>query len=217
MNFRRLAVLACLLIACSGPITHSAAEWQSNVEVYGAVGALAELSGEVTILAGKTYLSFPEGKTGRTETPPHISVGATLLVTASVAEWSEAIIQQDIAFAELDEKIAEFAATAGFGPQQRLPFLIEGKVQDLQYHMIDGSKLKNGGTSHRDHLAASIQVRAGTPDATLIGFYSDHDQTIFTHLGATTHVHCVTKAPLATGYVDHVMIPAGSTIRFPLK
>ncbi|MBC8404124.1 MAG: hypothetical protein H8E15_02775 [Planctomycetes bacterium] len=115
-------------------------------------------------------------------------MGATLLVTASVAEWSEAIIQQDIDFAELDEKIADFAAAAGFDPLQRLPFLIEGKVQDFPYHIIDGSKLVAGGTSHQDHLAASIQVSAGTTDATLIGFYS-----------------------------DHAMIPAGSTIRFPLK
>ena len=34
-------------------------------------------------------------------------------------------------------------------------------------------------------------------------------------MGAKTHVHCVLEQPLATGHVDHVDIPAGTTVKFP--
>ena len=37
-----------------------------NPDLY-AVGALTELSGEITVLGGTTYLSYPDGDTTRTE------------------------------------------------------------------------------------------------------------------------------------------------------
>lgn len=51
--------------------------------------------------------------------------------------------------------------------------------------------------------------------ATLVGFYSESDQGVFTHMGSKTHIHCALDEPLYTGHVDHVTIPAGTTLRFP--
>jgi hypothetical protein len=34
-------------------------------------------------------------------------------------------------------------------------------------------------------------------------------------MGAWTHVHCVVSAPLASGHVDGVTLPAGTLVRFP--
>ncbi len=47
------------------------------------------------------------------------------------------------------------------------------------------------------------------------GFYSQSDEGIFTHMGSKTHIHCVLYDPLASGHVDHVTVPVGTTIKFP--
>ncbi len=242
-----LTLTALTLGACAGAPTESdrvQSTWTSDIEVYGAlkamfhqgqtqsmvnlaglnkfpnlyaVGALADLNGEVTALDGQFYLSYPEGKLGRSIAPTSTTDGATLLVTATVREWVGLPTPSEIRFDELDQKIASLAATVGLESNQRFPFRIDAEVEDLQYHIIDGSKLKEGGTSHQDHLAASIQIDAGTTRARLIGFYSQHDERVFTHMGSATHVHCVIEEPLATGHVDHVTIPKGTVILFPLN
>ncbi len=187
-----------------------------NPDLY-AVGALADLGGEITIVGGTTYLSYPEGadKT-RTETTSRANAGAALLVTTEVPAWQSMTTERSIRFEELEEAIAELATSAGMSLDERFPFLLEGDFEDLQWHVIDGSRLVSGGTSHRDHLEASTQARLDRTSATLIGFYSAGDQGVFTHMGARTHIHCVIKEPLATGHVDHVTIPAGTMVKFPV-
>lgn len=97
----------------------------------------------------------------------------------------------------------------------RYPFVLEGEFEDLQWHVIDASRLTGGASSHEDHQAAAIKSSRERASATLVGFYSEHDQGVFTHMGSNTHIHCVLDEPLATGHVDHVTIPAGTKVKFP--
>ena len=180
-----------------------------------AVGALADLAGEITIVGGKLYLSYPAGESARTETPLQTSVGAALLVAADVPAWRSMTTRRPIRFEELDAEIAALAATAGMSPDTRFPFLIEGEILDLQWHVIDGTRLTAGGTSHQDHREAAVKATLDRASATLVGFYSKADQGVFNHMGSSTHIHCVLSTPLASGHVDHVVIPEGTTVRFP--
>lgn len=180
-----------------------------------AVGALASLAGEVTVVAGRAYLSYPVGESARTDTAATPGTAATLLVTAHVPEWRAATTGADIPFAELDEAIASLAAAAGLTPDDRFPFLVEGEVVALRWHVIDGSKLAAGPSTHEAHAAAGVKTERPRARATLVGFYSPRDQGVFTHMGSRTHVHCVLADPVAAGHVDHVVIPAGTTVRFP--
>ena len=187
-----------------------------NPHLY-AVGALADLSGEITIIGGKAYLSYPGGEEDtRTETTSQSNAGATLLVAAEVSAWHSIITENPICFENLDEAIGKLAASAGMNLDERFPFLLEGDFEDLQWHVIDGSRLVSGGTSHQDHLAASSKARLDRASATLVGFYSAGDQGVFTHMGSRTHIHCVFDRPLASGHVDSVTIPAGTVVQFPV-
>lgn len=187
-----------------------------NQDLY-AVGALAGLSGEVTVVAGKVYLSYPEtGDATRNLVQDTSSAGATLLVSTAVPRWRSFTTQRAISFAELDEQIALHAAAAGLRAEDRFPFMIEGNFENLAWHVIDGSRLKGGGGSHQDHLAAAAHGRRERTTAKLIGFHSPGDEGVFTHMGSRTHVHCVLSAPLESGHVDHVDIPAGVTLSFPV-
>ncbi len=180
-----------------------------------AVGALTELSGEVTIVGGKTFLSFPDGDKARTETPSKPNDAATLLVSASVPAWRSVTTEEAIAFKDIDEAIGKLASAARMNLDHRFPFLLEGEFIDLHWHVIDGKRLSKNSKSHKDHLAAAVQVKTKKATAVLIGFYSKTDQGVFTHMGSYTHIHCVMETPAATGHVDHMIIPAGTTVKFP--
>ncbi len=226
------------------PATDKPVIWSGDVQVYGAlramfhegqtgttvsldtmlpnpnlyaVGALSDLAGEITVAGGQVYVSRPKGiKHTDTEILTQTYAGATLLVAAEVPAWNSFTIEQSIQFEDLDEEIARLALAAGHGLDRRIPFLVEGVVEDLEWHVVDGSRLSGGGTTHQDHLAAAVTSRLDHITATLIGFYSQTDQGVFTHMGSTTHIHCLTTSPLATGHVDSVRIPAGTRIKFPV-
>ncbi|HEX6811325.1 MAG TPA: acetolactate decarboxylase [Planctomycetota bacterium] len=239
-------MLPCLLAACAAgsdpkPAAHRTS-WDGQVKAWGAlramfhegqtgptvslatllpdpdlfaVGALAGLAGEVTVLEGRVYLSYPAGETARTETPARTDAAATLLVASRVPAWRPVTTREAIRFEQLDDAIAALATSAGI-PGERFPFLVEGDVEDLQWHVIDGTRLPAGTTSHQDHLEAAVKGKRDRGPATLVGFYSEKDQGVFTHMGSRTHIHCVVQGPVATGHVDHVVIPAGSIVKFPV-
>jgi acetolactate decarboxylase len=187
-----------------------------NADLYG-VGALADLSGEVTVIGGRAYLAYPEGaEATRTESTLQADVAATLLVTSEVPSWQSVVTDRAIRFEELDDEIVRLAAAAGMSRSARFPFLLEGTFGDLQWHVIDGRRLTGGGSSHQDHRAAAVKTQRDRATATLVGFYSENDQGVFTHMGSRAHLHCVVDAPLSTGHVDHVDIPAGITVKFPV-
>ncbi len=241
MKSRDLFVLiSCLVLAsCVAPVP-----WDEEVQAYGAlramfhddqtgpmvnldqllpapdlygVGALADLAGEVTILGGKAYLSYPDGDTARTETVSTSDEAATLLVATHVPAWRSIVTEAPIQFEELGEKIGELASAAGMDVDRRLPFLLEGEFEDLRWHVIDGRRLAAGGTSHEEHMGTAVKLKRDRASATLIGFYSKTDQGVFTHMGSVTHVHAVLEEPLSAGHVDHVTIPAGTTLKFPVR
>jgi hypothetical protein len=227
-----------LLVGCAS----SAPAWNGDVAVYGAlrpmmhegqtgtvvdmhrllpdralyaVGALGELAGEVTVVGGQAYLSYPDGPDAtRTEISTDLDAGAALLVASRVSAWQDVTITETIAFEDIDARVAQLATAAGLDTSRRIPFLVEGELHDLRWHVIDGSRLPAGPSSHAAHQAAGVRSERATTQATLIGFHSESDQGVFTHMGSTTHVHCVLEAPLASGHVDHVTIPSGATIRF---
>jgi acetolactate decarboxylase len=186
-----------------------------NPDLY-AVGALTDLSGEVTVIGGRAYLAYPEEADAmRTETTLRTDATATLLVASEVPAWNSIVIDREIRFGEIDDEIVKLAAAAGMSPGDRFPFLIEGTFEGLQWHVLDGRRLSGGGSSHQDHLAAAAKARRDRATATLVGFYSASDQGIFTHMGSKIHMHCVLDDPLSAGHVDHVDIPAGITVKFP--
>lgn len=183
-----------------------------------AVGALTGLTGEVTVVGGKAYLSYPAGENEtRTESTTTPSVGATLLVTANVDGWREVTTERAMPFEELDTAIAALAAQAGIPKGEKFPFFVEGEVEALEWHVIDGKRLAPGASGHQAHLDASVRASAKRTRATLIGFYSESDEGVFTHHGSKTHVHCVVREPLSSGHVDHVSIPAGTTVKLPVR
>ena len=186
-----------------------------------AVGALADLSGEVTVVGGKVYVSRAAGGEAQTEVSEDTDADAALLVSARVPAWRQVSSTQPIGFDMLEGRIEELAKEAGLDVGGRIPFVVEGRVRELEWHVLGGAP--PGGSAgesaedHDAHLKNAMQFRLPTANATLVGFYSPSDEGVFTHVGSKIHLHCVAGDPPGAGHVDHVVVLPGATIRFPLK
>ncbi|MCH8837298.1 MAG: acetolactate decarboxylase [Candidatus Marinimicrobia bacterium] len=238
-------VLGCLLVAgCSKVSDQNPVEKAGNVNIYGTLqrmmhdnrtaavvqldqllpsdqlfglGALSELRGEITILGGQTVLSYSAGDDSiHAVLVTESEEGAALLVTAKVVTWKPTTTPGEIIFEKLDERIAELAARAGVDTDLPFPFMVLGRVTGLKYHVVDGERLAKGSHSREEHLAAAIKRSLPNTTITLLGFYSEHHQGIFTHQGSKTHIHCFRDDPPVSGHVDDVTLPAGTIIMFPV-
>ena len=245
MCFRVLPVLLLLTAsACAGVQRSTGDPWDGQVRVDGAlrpmlqegktgaavklsrllpddalyaVGALAGLEGEVTVVGGEVYLSHGKQQRPEAETAEDSEAGAALLVSAHVPAWRLVKTENQIEFDDLDEVIAALAIKAGIDVSGRFPFVVEGRVRDLEWHVLAGAPASASPGDHDDHLKDAAAFRLPNTIATLVGFYSPKDEGVFTHMGSKTHIHVVAGSPPGTGHVDHVLVLPGATVRFPLR
>jgi alpha-acetolactate decarboxylase len=176
-----------------------------------AVGALAGMRGEITILDGTAWRSLGDRDSGRA-TAGATEDGASLLVASYVAGWSRVTITQDIPFADLDQRIEALAAAAGIDVDKPFPFLVEGQLTDARWHVLKGPPSAN---APHDHTANAVTGEQAAITGTLVGFFSKHHHGSFTHMGQNVHAHLVDPASALAAHVDQVSIPASSILVLP--
>lgn len=181
-----------------------------------AVGALAGLTGEVTVLDGEAWLSYAEAdgtaRTVRTRTPAD---SAALLVVGRLPNAQWVTLEEDVPLAMLADRIEALAQARGVDVSRPVPFTLEGPLQDLAWHVVDGRKLQSGPSSHQAHAAAGVQGQRASTTGVLVGFYSSQHHGIFTHHDSDTHVHVVLAEENASGHVDGVTVGRGARLRLP--
>ena len=179
-----------------------------------AVGALSELRGEITIANGIPWLSYPDGTGGIRIASSLAHEHAALLVSAHVPRWRRLTIDRDVSWAELDLTLEQLARTAGYDVEGRLPMRIEGAALHLEWHVLNGAK---GGApgSHHGHTMNAVRGKVGSAAVSLVGFFSKHEQGVFTHMGANTHFHVISAEPQVAGHVDGVTVLRGAELLLP--
>jgi acetolactate decarboxylase len=180
-----------------------------------AVGALAHLAGEVTVLDGEAWLSYAEAdgtaRTVRTRAP---SDSAALLVVGRLPAAPSVTLEEDTPLENLSERVAALAQARGLDTSRPFPFVVEGPLRDVSWHVVDGRKLR-AGASHREHAAAGVQGQKEQATGTLVGFYSTRHHGIFTHHDSDLHVHVVLPGENASGHLDGVIVGGGARLRLP--
>ncbi|MCP3135753.1 acetolactate decarboxylase [Pyxidicoccus xibeiensis] len=197
----------------TGPVVEVARATESPDSV--AVGALAGLTGEVTVLDGEAWLSYAEAdgmaRTVRTKTP---SDSATLLVMGRLPNAQWVTLEEDVPLTALADRISALAQARGVDVTRPFPFTVEGTLRELAWHVVDGSKLREGA-SHQEHMTAGVQSRKDSATGVLVGFYSTQHHGIFTHHDSDAHVHVVLAEENASGHVDGVTVGRGARVRLP--
>ena len=188
--------------------------------IYG-VGAIKNAEGEIAVYDSKAWLSY--GKYGMDKVTHEIPEGeqAMLLVTAEVKKWQELVVPKDMSEPELYEFILEQAKQSGINTETPFPFLIEGQLKDLTWHVINGTNSGSGGghnQAHGEHsfIKKLMGLKERSP-ATLIGFYSANIQGVFTHPGESWHTHVIIKDEKKAGHVEKFGVLKNSTLKLPVR
>lgn len=172
-----------------------------------ALGALAGMRGEVTIVDGTPWVAVGNA----TATAGPTTESAALLVAATVPAWRSVAITTDIPFAELDARIEAYARAAGIDVETPFPFVVDGTLTSVSWHVLLGPPT----AGEHDHARNAITGTRDTLQGTAVGFFSKHHAGVFTHMGQRVHAHVVDPATALAAHADALSIRAGSTLRLP--
>jgi len=179
-----------------------------------AVGAVAGLDGEISIIDGTCYVS--RVRDGKIQTDRSDQVKATILFAADVREWKAVEITRAVAPADFEAFVTKCAEDAGIDTAEPFPFLVDGELLTLKMHVLAGEcpiRARMQGVSmtsppaHREFE----KVRGR-----LVGIHASRGGGVITHHGSATHVHVVlTDGEVMTGHCEAVGIAVGAVLRLP--
>ncbi len=161
-----------------------------------AVGALADLAGEVTILDGRVLVAVAEGGECRvSDAPPEAA--ATLLARAEVPAWRALPLPDCSSYDALEAAIGEALDRCGFDRRQPTPVRIRARTPHIEFHVVAGAcPIANPTGPPPWRFAGALE------QVELVGFYVEAAAGTWTHHDRCTHLHVV--APERMGHLDAV-------------
>lgn len=172
-----------------------------------ALGAVANLQGEIQIFEGRALVSSV-GNNG-IQIVEGFEQQAALLVYAEVADWIEVRIPESVGdLSSLEEFILTQAQEYGINAENPFPFRLQGIVAGLDWHVINWDKNDNDH-SHNKHKEAGVRGELKDQWVEVIGFVSNHHQGIFTHRNSTLHMHFRVEDNSLAGHVDALELDRG--------
>jgi acetolactate decarboxylase len=185
----------------------------ANDETLYALGAMADLKGEIQIFAGQPYHSRTVADTVQIDRS--FSVKATLLVSSRVSEWVSQEVPASIrSKADLEDYLLRAASAQGLDTDQPFPFLLSGQVQSIDWHVInwpEGDKEH----SHEKHITSGAHGQLTDAEVEMLGFYSDAHHGIFTHHTTNMHIHFRQIEGGLAGHVDNLQLGLGMVLKLP--
>jgi acetolactate decarboxylase len=179
-----------------------------------ALGPVAGLKGEIMILDGKVYSTTMQNNQLQNQ-QDKISQAA-MLVYSHVEKWKPVISKVKINnYAELEKLIETTAIVNGYDLEIPFAFKIETTPQKAAYHVIDWKE----GTAHtmENHKQFAYTGHLDNTSSVLVGFYSKHHQSIFTHHTTYMHIHLLDEKTKTVGHLDDIQVNGEITIYLPEK
>jgi alpha-acetolactate decarboxylase len=175
----------------------------SNKKHLYALGAVENLNGEIQIFDSKPSNSFVLDST--LKIIDTYKINAALLVYAEVEEWESFQILDITTKSDLEEKIFETAKSKGIDLGKPFPFLLEGNVASLDWHVInwkEGDSIHN----HKKHTESGLNGTLKNTEVEIVGFYSTKHKAVFTHHTTNMHLHFKTDDNSVAGHIDDIRI-----------
>lgn len=177
-----------------------------------ALGAVNNLKGEIQVFDSKPSNSFVVDSS--LQINESYSIKASLLVYAEVEEWDSFQIENSKTKSDLEEQIFELATNGGINTEEPFPFLLEGTVASVDWHVInwkDGDNIHN----HRKHKESGLNGTLANKKVQIIGFYSTKHKAVFTHHTTNMHMHFKTDDNAIAGHIDDLSLNQTITLKLP--
>lgn len=177
------------------------------------VGALDQLSGEITIVDSDVWIGEADGDECATTLSSGGRTSASLLAVSYVPEWREVKVEKEMTMPEVEAFVGNSAGPDGLPEGKAFPFMIDGQL-DAKAHVINGScpNAPGGVRAGAEPCRYSEQGRSGR----IVGFFAENAAGILTHHDHLTHMHVVFDSePQFAGHVDELTVHPGATLFLP--
>lgn len=176
------------------------------------LGPVDGLKGEIMILDGKVYTSSKK-ENELLNQQDKISQAA-MLVYSKVEKWKPVRINATVNnYTELEKLIETTAEANGYDIEIPFAFKVEAMPEETSYHVIDW---KDGAIHTMDnHKEFAYLGNLENSKSILLGFYSTHHQSIFTHHTTNMHIHLLEEKTKTVGHLDDIQINGPITIYLP--
>lgn len=180
-----------------------------------ALGAVENLKGEIQVFDGQPFITSVEN--GKATLDNSFDKKAALLVWAQVDKWADFPVPNGIrSFEQLEAYIKKTADENGVDADAPFPFLLNGTARSLDWHIINW---KDGDTehSHEKHVKSGLHGTLENIPVNILGFYSAHHRTIFTHHTSNIHAHFKTENAPFGGHVDELKLGGNMVLKLPVS
>jgi acetolactate decarboxylase len=174
---------------------------------WNAVGPVAELDGEVTVIDGVVSVARVRGDD--IVVSADLSAQASFLVWAEVEAWAPPV-ELGVGVADqaaLEQVLEDLAFDRGIDVAEPFPFKLEGVFDAVEYHVL--APVPAGATAAH-HLEFATIVRDTDVTGTMIGFFSRQHHGVFVHRGSSAHIHVIEENG-RSGHVD--ALAAGPAVK----
>ncbi len=178
--------------------------------LYG-LGPQTQLTGELLIIDGKSYVS-------KVETDSTMSVketyktGAPFFVFGNVTEWKTINVPSTITNIEALETFVDEQSKEMKRP---FAFKVSGTVSDATIHIQNlppNSKVSSPQEAHVGQTDYTLKDES----VDIVGFFSTEHKTVFTHHDTFMHLHLITEDSSKMGHLDHATF-GNITLYLPTK
>ncbi len=176
-----------------------------------AVGPVAGLDGEITVIDSNFYIS--RIRHGEIKTDSDLTTVAGFLVWSEAPEWKPPITLGESAdtHPQLENLIETLAVKEGIDTSKPFPFIVEGMVQSVAYHILAPRTSDSAGSDPRH---SSKKVSLTNAPVKILGFFSKEHGGVFTHMGSRAHLH-VLENNGHTGHVEKISVGPEVLVLFP--
>jgi len=181
-----------------------------------AIGPVENLRGEIIVWDNKPFVAaITEDK--RPYLQKNVKqLKAIFLVYADIEKWDTVLLTNKISsLKELEKAITNAAYLHGTDTSTAFPFLILGKVKEGTGHImfkdtsiIDITPAALKEANHKNTFNNQL--------VQMLGFYSQHHQTIFTHHDSFLHIHYRMANKYQAGHLDMVSFIEGVPVKLLL-
>jgi len=179
-----------------------------------ALGAVENLKGEIQIFEGRPSISVVKDRIVAIQGDG--TKKASLLVWSRVKNWKTIHIPETIKTKDGLESYIALMADENKINDQPFPFLIEGKVGELYWHVINWD-IRDKVHSHEKHKNSGLNGVISNETVEVLGFYSEKHKAIFTHHSTNMHMHFRNPTNTLAGHVDDIHLGSGMILKIPMQ